>query len=80
MQFVEQQVLEGLRTLSPVHQQEVLNFVEFLRVKQNKQPPVEQSEIAVSFLEAAKKYVGCLEGGPPDLSTNKRYMEGFGES
>ncbi len=78
MQFVEQ-VLEGLRTLSSVHQQEVLNFVEFLRVKQDNQPPMEQSEIAVSFLELAKEYVGCLEGGPPDLSTNKRCMEGFGE-
>jgi Ribbon-helix-helix protein, copG family len=22
---------------------------------------------------------GCLDGGPPDLSTNKKYMEGFGE-
>jgi hypothetical protein len=23
--------------------------------------------------------VGCLHGGPPDLSTNPKYMEGFGE-
>lgn len=22
---------------------------------------------------------GCLDGGPTDLSTNKKYMEGFGE-
>ena len=22
---------------------------------------------------------GCLDGGPPDLSTNKKYMEGYGE-
>lgn len=22
---------------------------------------------------------GCLDGGPPDLSTNKKYFEGFGE-
>ena len=24
--------------------------------------------------------LGCLKGGPPDLSTNPKYMEGFGES
>jgi hypothetical protein len=23
--------------------------------------------------------IGCLEGGPPDLSTNPKYMKGFGE-
>jgi hypothetical protein len=24
--------------------------------------------------------LGCLKGGPRDLSTNPKYMEGFGES
>lgn len=24
--------------------------------------------------------IGCLEDGPPDLSTNPKYMEGFGKS
>jgi hypothetical protein len=24
--------------------------------------------------------IGCVEGGPSDLSTNPEYMEGFGES
>ena len=33
---------------------------------------------AISFLEAAKEYVGCIKDGPPDLSTNKAYFEGFG--
>lgn len=26
-----------------------------------------------------KKIVGSVSDGPPDLSTNKKYMEGFGE-
>jgi hypothetical protein len=26
-----------------------------------------------------KGLIGCLSGGPPDLSTNPKYMEGFGE-
>jgi hypothetical protein len=33
-----------------------------------------------SFAAKASKYIGCAKGGPPDLSTNKKYMEGFGES
>jgi predicted transcriptional regulator len=32
---------------------------------------------AGSALEAAGDLVGCL-AGPPDLATNKRYMEGYG--
>jgi excisionase family DNA binding protein len=24
------------------------------------------------------KFAGCVKGGPPDLATNKKYMEGFG--
>jgi hypothetical protein len=38
----------------------------------------EAIEKPVSFLEAAKDLIGCLDGLPPDLSTNKKYMEGFG--
>ncbi len=33
---------------------------------------------AVSALELAGDFVGCFEG-PGDLSTNPKYMEGFGE-
>lgn len=31
-----------------------------------------------SLLEAG--FIGCITDGPPDLSTNPKYMEGFGES
>jgi hypothetical protein len=33
-----------------------------------------------SFFAAASRlgFLGCVEGGPPDLSTNPQYMEGFG--
>ncbi|MEX2316938.1 MAG: hypothetical protein WD669_07290 [Pirellulales bacterium] len=27
-----------------------------------------------------KGLIGCIKGAPPDLSTNPKYMEGFGES
>ena len=31
-----------------------------------------------SFLDVAGDLVGCVDG-PPDLATNPKYMEGFGE-
>lgn len=44
--------------------------------------PPEQSatDKSMSFLEVAGDLIGSLEGLPPDLSTNKSYMAGFGES
>jgi len=32
-----------------------------------------------SALDLAGASVGCLKGGPRDLSTNPKYMDGFGE-
>jgi predicted DNA-binding protein len=31
-----------------------------------------------SFAALAKEFIGCVSGGPPDLSYNKKHMEGFG--
>ena len=33
----------------------------------------------VSALDQAGDLVGCFSGGPPDLSSNKQYLEGFGK-
>jgi len=77
---ITQAVIEKLETLPLEKQQEVLDFVESLQSKFSKNLssliPEQQS---VSFLEAASEFIGCLEG-PGDLSTNPKYMEGFGES
>ena len=80
MQQIQQRVIEVLQTLSPVDQQEVLDFVEFLRNKRQNQPsPLQSTEQPRSALEIAGDLAGCLEGGPSDLSTNKKYLEGFGQ-
>jgi hypothetical protein len=34
----------------------------------------------MSALEAARLVMGVIGDGPPDLSTNPKYMEGFGEA
>lgn len=33
----------------------------------------------LSFYDLTKEFCGCIKGGPADLSTNPKYMEGFGE-
>ena len=33
-----------------------------------------------SFAAKAAKYIGCIKDAPSDLSTNKKYLEGYGES
>lgn len=43
------------------------------------EPPATVDE-SISFLEVAGDLIGCLEGLPPDLSTNKDYMADFGKS
>ena len=34
-----------------------------------------------SFYDAASRlgFIGCIKGTPPDLSTNPKYMDGFGK-
>lgn len=41
--------------------------------------PVEPAATTLTVGDVAGHLFGCLEGGPPDLSTNKKYFEGFGE-
>jgi len=77
---IEQTVVEKLKTLPPEKQQEVLDFVEFLQSRTDrKESNSQEAESVVSALTLAQKWTGCLEGGPPDLSTNKNYMDGYGE-
>ncbi|MBD2774340.1 DUF2281 domain-containing protein [Iningainema tapete] len=76
MQPIQQQVIETLQTLSVAEQQEVLDFAEFLKSKRQRLSSMNQ-EPAQSFLETAQAYIGAGIG-PGDLSTNPKYMEGYG--
>ena len=40
--------------------------------------PDQSPERFVSFAEAAAKYIGSVDSGLKDLSTNKKYLEGLG--
>lgn len=62
----------------PVGTFKVVLIIDETAVVDSEQP--ETVESPLSFLEVAGDLIGCLEGLPPDLSTNKSYMAGFGES
>ncbi len=40
---------------------------------------VKKAKRPLSALELAGPLAGCIKGGPKDLSTNPKYMDGFGE-
>ncbi len=69
----EEKAIAALKALPPDKQQEALDFIEFLQMKLQQAP-----EREVSVLEAAGDLIGAVEG-PGDLSTNPKYMEGFGQ-
>lgn len=74
-----------IKQLPTEEQKQVIRFVEFLEFTTGRiSPSLQQIEKTtepkeISFAEAAKDWIGCLDGLPPDLSTNKAYMEGFGQ-
>jgi hypothetical protein len=60
---------------------EIIRALKYLQYQKtiNEQPPSPKpTETPISFLDAAKKFVGCLKNCPPDLSTNDSYLEGYG--
>ncbi len=76
MQPTQQQVIEALQTLSSTELVEVLDFIEFLKIKRQKLSSA-NVETAASFLETAQAYIGKGEESG-DLSANSEYMEGYG--
>ncbi|MEH2260362.1 DUF2281 domain-containing protein [Nostoc sp.] len=76
----QQMIIDELKKLSPEKQQEVLNFIEFLQFKEMQKQDVQHKEEKepISAYEAAKEFAGCVDGGPGDLATNKKYLEGYG--
>ncbi|OLP16975.1 hypothetical protein BST81_18510 [Leptolyngbya sp. 'hensonii'] len=75
---IEQTVLEKLRTLPTNKQQKVLDFVELMQKEAEREEISSSEKTEVSFLDAAREFIGCVEG-PGDLSTNPKYMEGYGK-
>ncbi|TFI51585.1 DUF2281 domain-containing protein [Mastigocladus laminosus UU774] len=78
MSHLSEQILQTVEALSVEDQQQVLDFVEFLRTKRQKSRTVEPEIAHQSFFEVAKAAIGSGEG-PGDVSTNPDYMQGYGQ-
>lgn len=85
MALKNNQLTQKIQALPPELQQEVIDFVDFLETKHQRKSQVE------SLTESASQNVSVYDliqnlGGigsidaPTDLSTNKVYLDGFGES
>jgi hypothetical protein len=71
----QQIIIEKLPNLTTEQQQQVLDFIEFLQFKSSETRKTEAGEPEqISFLEAAKEFVGCVEG-PRDLSMRKKDLK-----
>ncbi len=47
-----------------------------MQEKAQKQEVTDEEKQRISFLEAAKEFIGCVESGIGDLSYNKKYLQG----
>ncbi|NBO30927.1 MAG: hypothetical protein LVT47_10640 [Cyanobacteria bacterium LVE1205-1] len=74
---IEQQIAEYLKLLPRDRQQQVLQYVQLQLRDKMRERPVEGWQPGMSALDVSRDIVGCVEG-PGDLSTNPKYMEGFG--
>ena len=68
-------LLEKFRNLTESQQQTILDFVEFMV---SKNPKLQENK-EISAYDLAKEYAGLVESNIGDLSTNKKYLQGFGK-
>ncbi|ULB47152.1 DUF2281 domain-containing protein [Limnospira fusiformis KN01] len=73
--------IQKIQQLPPEQWQKLLEFIEFLEYQSSHQKTAPQTieTPEVSFAEAAKEFMGCLDSDLEDLSHNPQYLEGLGE-
>jgi hypothetical protein len=72
-----ERALSKMQQLPMEQQQQALRFIEFLAWERPEQELPEQPRI--SPRDVLKKWEGAVEGGVEDMSTNPKYMEGYGQ-
>ena len=75
--------MQKMQDLPQQKQQEVLDFIEFLALKSVSEFSDVISDNTekenISARDVLNKWAGIMEDGPADLSTNSKYMEGYGQ-
>ncbi len=69
-----EEVLAQARELPPEDQQRLV-----AELSKPKLPTGDAQERSLYDALKARGIIGCITDGPPDLSTNPKYMEGFGQ-
>lgn len=66
--------IQKIQKLPPEQWQKLLEFIEFLEYQSSHQPtaPKTLENPEVSFTEAAKEFIGCLDSNLEDLSHNSQ--------
>ncbi|MEI6328108.1 MAG: hypothetical protein WCP16_02660 [Pseudanabaena sp. ELA645] len=76
--------ISKLKQLPQQQRSEVIDFIEFLEFKIRKLSQIDNSNLTkpsqISFAEATKDFIGCLDSNLEDLSHNPEYMQGFGNN
>ncbi|UXE63306.1 MAG: DUF2281 domain-containing protein [Woronichinia naegeliana WA131] len=76
--------MQKMQYLPQQKQQEVLDFIEFLASKSGTEStemiPNNIEKESISARDVLNKWAGIMEDGPADLSTNPKYMEGYGQA
>lgn len=52
--------------------------LKLLNGRKNGRPVPQPERTQEEWNRIVDKYIGCIKDAPPDLSTNPKYMEGFG--
>ena len=81
MSNLVEQIADRLSSLSFEKQQMVLEFADFLSQQSKSAIAVEpvSPKPSTFYDEVVSQYIGCVDSGHTDLSTNKAHMEGFGK-
>ena len=70
--------IDKIKQLPAEQRNEVIKFVEFLEFKLSQreyiQEQIAENEKEISFAEAAKEFMGCLDSELEDLSYNPNYI------
>lgn len=67
-------LLEKFRNLTLDQQKTLIDFLEFMG---DKNSAVANSPKTSAYDELSE-FIGCVDGGPGDLATNEKYLEGLG--
>jgi hypothetical protein len=71
----ENVLLDKFRSLTLEQQRTLIDFLEFMSNKNS----VPENTQTTSAYDELSEFIGCVDGGPGDLATNKKYLEGLGQ-